>query len=69
LPLQQADNNFVLPQAFLSYGTRNKELLNINITSVRASNNAKVIFIRKINEEAAEDSLIIPFNIAAGETN
>jgi choice-of-anchor A domain-containing protein len=69
MPLQQADNNFILPQAFLSYGTRNKELLNINITSVRASNNAKVIFIRKINEEAAEDSLIIPFNIAAGETN
>lgn len=69
MPVQQADNNFVLPQAYISYGKRNKELLNINITSSRASNNVKVIFIRKINEEAGEDSLIIPFNIAAGETN
>jgi len=69
MPLQKADNNFVLPPAHISYGTRNKELLNINITSVRASNNAKIIFIQKINEEATEDSLIIPFNIAAGGTN
>lgn len=69
MPLQQADNNFVLPPAYISFGNRNKELLNINIASVRASNNAKFIFIRKINEEAAEDSLIIPFNLAAGETN
>jgi len=69
LPVQQTDVNFGQPQSYMAKGIRNKEHLNVNIVSARASNNAKIVFIRKVNEEAPEDSLIIPFNIAAGSEN
>jgi len=68
-PLQQTDVNFVLPPAYMTYGKRDKQFLNIGITSNATSNNAKVIFIEKINEVATTDSLIIPFNIVADSPN
>ncbi len=69
MPLQQTDVNFTLPPAYIAIGQRNKENLEVNIAAVRSSNNAKVVFIQKINEEASEDSLIIPFNLVAGRNN
>jgi choice-of-anchor A domain-containing protein len=69
LPIVQTDNNFILPNAYIAHGSRNKQFLDINIVCTRPSNNAKVVFIQRINEVAAEDSLIIPFNLAAGDDN
>lgn len=69
MPIQQVDVNFGLPRTYMASGSRNKQFLNVNIASAVPSNNTKMIFIRKINETANEDSLIIPFNIAAGSEN
>jgi hypothetical protein len=69
MPLVQTDVNFTLPPAYIASGVRQREFLDVTISSVAASNNAKVIFIEKLNEIAGEDSLIIPFNIVAGEEN
>ncbi|GAA4464849.1 hypothetical protein GCM10023093_16000 [Nemorincola caseinilytica] len=69
MPIQQVDASFGLPQTYMASGTRKKEFLNVNIASTRPSNNTKMIFIRRLNETANEDSLIIPFNIAAGNEN
>ena len=69
MPLQQTDVNFTLPPAYITYGKRHKENLDIAITSNVASNNAKVVFIEKLNEMANTDSLVIPFNLAAGSNN
>lgn len=68
-PIQQIDANFSLPQTYMAKGTRKKEFLNVNFTSARATNNAKFIFIQKLNETATEDSLFIPFNLVAGSEN
>jgi len=69
MPIQQTDVNFTLPPAYIAKGTRNKEFINVDITTATSSNNAKVIFIEKLNEVATEDSLIIPFNLVAGKDN
>lgn len=69
MPVQQVDNNVALPGAYIAHGTRNKQYLDVNIFTRNATNNAKMVFIQKINEVAGEDSLIIPFNLAAGSDN
>lgn len=69
MPIQQTDVNFTLPPAYIAQGKRHKEFINVAITTTAASNNAKMVFIQKINEVAGEDSLIIPFNLQEGSDN
>lgn len=70
MPVQQIDAADVsAPAAYLASGKRRREFIDVTISSRAASNNAKLVFIEKLNELAAEDSVIIPFNIAAGAEN
>lgn len=69
MPIQQIDANFDLPQTYMTKGSRKKEFLDVTFMAARATNNAKFIFIQKLNETANEDTLIIPFNLQAGTDN
>lgn len=69
MPVQQIDNEVVTPKAFLASGKRDREFIDVTINSVEQSFNARMIFFQKRNELSTEDSLIIPFYIAAGGDN
>lgn len=71
LPVQQIDNDQVSsPRAYLASGQRNREFIDVTISSATLSYNAKMVFFQRLNELSGDgDSLIIPFNIAAGDTN
>jgi PKD repeat protein len=69
MPVEQAEPNLAPSTTYMAKGVRNKEYLNVNFVAATASNNAKFVFIQKLNEVANEDSLIIPFNLAAGADN
>ena len=69
LPLQQVDNNLVLPTAYVAAGKRDKGFLSMTLTSARSSANCKIVFEEKRNENSGDDPLVIPFTVVAGSDN
>lgn len=69
MPVEQNEPDFALPGTYMAKGVRNKEYLNVNFVAANVTNNAKFVFIQKLNEIATEDTLIIPFNLAEGNDN
>lgn len=69
MPLQQDAGSVSVPQAYILYGRRNKEYLNIAVNSSIKSGNAKLVLEQRINELSGVDLIEIPFNFEQGTGN
>ncbi len=69
MPVQQVDNNLIVPSAYIAAGKRDKGFLNLAITSTEPTANSKIIFEERRNENSGVDSLVIPFTIGTGTAN